>query len=203
VSTPAIAVMTEPMASRPLPQPNRPVVPSAVLGTLIFVVAEVMFFVGMISAFTISRSGAPAGTWPVPGQPTLPADATALNTAALMLSGVLLLVGQVLFSKKVGASKWVVLVAWLLGVAFVGLQGREWSQLLSAGLTMTSSRLGAFFYLIVGMHGLHAIGALLALGLATLQGLRDRLDVGLFFGAQVFWYFVVLMWPIIYARVYF
>jgi cytochrome c oxidase subunit III len=191
------------MASRPLPQPNRPVVPSAVLGTLIFVVAEVMFFVGMISAFTISRSGAPAGTWPVPGQPTLPADATALNTAALMLSGVLLLVGQVLFSKKLTAAKWVVLASWLLGVAFVGLQGREWSQLLAAGLTMTSSRLGAFFYLIVGMHGLHAIGALLALGLATLQGLRDRLDVGLFFGAQVFWYFVVLMWPIIYARVYF
>jgi cytochrome c oxidase subunit 3 len=203
VSTPAAAVMSEAMASRPLPQPNRPVVPSAVLGTLIFVVAEVMFFVGMISAFTISRSGAPAGTWPVPGQPTLPADATALNTAALMLSGVLLLVGQVLFSKKLTAAKWVVLASWLLGVAFVGLQGREWSQLLAAGLTMTSSRLGAFFYLIVGMHGLHAIGALLALGLATLQGLRDRLDVGLFFGAQVFWYFVVLMWPIIYARVYF
>ncbi len=203
MSTPAAAVMSEAMASRPLPQPNRPVVPSAVLGTLIFVVAEVMFFVGMISAFTISRSGAPAGTWPVPGQPTLPADATALNTAALMLSGVLLLVGQVLFSKKLTAAKWVVLASWLLGVAFVGLQGREWSQLLAAGLTMTSSRLGAFFYLIVGMHGLHAIGALLALGLATLQGLRDRLDVGLFFGAQVFWYFVVLMWPIIYARVYF
>jgi heme/copper-type cytochrome/quinol oxidase subunit 3 len=195
--------MSEAMASRPLPQPNRPVVPSAVLGTLIFVVAEVLFFVGMISAFTISRSGAPAGTWPVPGQPTLPADATALNTAALMLSGGLLLVGQVLFSKKLTAAKWVVLASWLLGVAFVALQGREWSQLLAAGLTMTSSRLGAFFYLIVGMHGLHAIGALLALGLATLQGLRDRLDVGLFFGAQVFWYFVVLMWPIIYARVYF
>jgi heme/copper-type cytochrome/quinol oxidase subunit 3 len=68
---------------------------------------------------------------------------------------------------------------------------------------MTSSRLGAFFYLIVGMHGLHAIGALVALGMAAVQLLRDRLEGGLFFGAQVFWYFVVLMWPIIYARVYF
>ena len=25
----------------------------------------------------------------------------------------------------------------------------------------------------------------------------------LFFGAQTFWYFVVLLWPVIYARVYF
>jgi heme/copper-type cytochrome/quinol oxidase subunit 3 len=195
--------MSPVMSPRSLPEANRPVVPNAVLGTLIFVVAEVMFFVGMISAFTISRAGAPAGTWPVPGQPTLPAEATALNTVALVLSGVLLLVGQVLFSKKHAAAKWLVLMAWALGLGFVVLQGREWSQLLSAGLTMTSSRLGAFFYLIVGMHGLHAIGALVALGMAAVQLLRDRLEGGLFFGAQVFWYFVVLMWPIIYARVYF
>lgn len=185
------------------PQPRRPVVPSAVLGTLIFVVAEVMFFVGMISAFTISRSGAPAGTWPVPGQPTLPKDATLYNTIALLTSGVLLLVGQVLHARKQGAAKWVVLASWLLGAAFVGLQGREWAQLLSGGLTMTSSRLGAFFYLIVGMHGVHAIGALVALGLAVVQAFRGALQGGLFFGAQVFWYFVVLMWPVIYARVYF
>lgn len=186
-----------------LPKPNRPVVPSAVLGTLIFVVAEVMFFVGMISAFTISRSGAPAGTWPVPGQPTLPTEATMLPTVLLLLSGLVLLVGQVLHAKQKPIAKAFVLVAWLLGAAFVGLQGREWAQLLSAGLTLTSSRLGAFFYLIVGMHGVHAIGALGALGYAAVQLLRGSLKGGLFFGAQVFWYFVVLMWPIIYARVYF
>ncbi len=186
-----------------VPAPNRPVVPNAVLGTLIFAVAEVMFFVGLISAFTISRAGAPAGTWPVPGQPLLPRDATLVNTIALVLSGVVLLVGQVLWAKKKSAAKWLVVVAWLLGAAFVALQGREWMQLLSAGLTLTSSRLGAFFYLIVGIHGAHAIAALLALGLAAARLLRGTMKGGLFFGAQVFWYFVVLMWPIIYVRVYF
>ncbi len=185
------------------PAPNRPVVPNAVLGTLIFAVAEVMFFVGLISAFTISRSGAPPGTWPVPGQPMLPKDATLMNTIALVLSGVVLLVAQVLWAKKKSAAKWLVVGAWLLGAAFVALQGREWAQLLSAGLTLTSSRLGAFFYLIVGIHGAHAIAALLALGLAAVQLLRGTMKSGLFFGAQVFWYFVVLMWPIIYVRVYF
>lgn len=193
-------VMTGPMVA---PAPNRPVVPSAVLGTLIFAVAEVMFFVGMISAFTISRSGAPAGTWPVPGQPMLPKDATLVNTIALVLSGLVLLAAQVLWAKKKSAAKWLVVASWLLGASFVALQGREWAQLLSAGLTLTSSRLGAFFYLIVGMHGAHAIAALGALGLAAVQLLRGTMKGGLFFGAQVFWYFVVLMWPIIYVRVYF
>lgn len=190
---------------------RRPIVPSSVLGTLIFVVAEVMFFVGFISAFTISRAGAPAGSWPVPGQPLLPARETALNTAVLLASGLFLLVGQVLFSRRKPIAKVFVAAAWLFGVVFVALQGREWVQLLSAGLTLTSSRLGAFFYLIVGMHGVHAICALIALGFGVwfvFRSLRAQTSLspgtgGVFFGAQVFWYFVVLMWPIIYVRVYF
>ncbi len=36
-----------------LPVKRRPVVSNAVLGTLFFIVAEVMFFSGAISAFTI------------------------------------------------------------------------------------------------------------------------------------------------------
>lgn len=200
------AAASSPPAMSPGAPPVRarqPVVPNSVLGTLIFAVAEVMFFVGLISAFTISRSGAVPGTWPVPGQPLLPKDATLLNTVALLASGVALLGAQVLWAKKKAAAKWLVVAAWLLGAAFVVLQGREWAQLLSAGLTLTSSRLGSFFYLIVGMHGLHAIAALVALGAVTVQFLRGGPRGGLFFGAQVFWYFVVLMWPVIYARVYF
>lgn len=182
---------------------NRAVVPNAVLGMLIFAVAEVMFFVGLISAFTISRSGAMPGTWPMPGQPMLPKDATLVNTVALVLSGFVLLGAQVAWAKNRPVAKWLVVAAWVLGAAFVALQGREWAQLLAAGLTLTSSRLGAFFYLIVGMHGLHAIAALGGLAVAAVQLLRGTMKGGLFFGVQVFWYFVVLMWPIIYARVYF
>jgi len=187
----------------PTPSVRRPVVPSSVLGTLIFVVAETMFFVGMVSAFTISKAGAPAGTWPVPGQPLLPAAATAVNTAALLLSGGLLLGAQWLFAKGRPAARHLVAASFLLGLLFVGLQGREWAGLLSEGLTLTSSRLGGFFYFIVGTHALHALGALVFLGRVSWQFWRGRPDAELFYGSQTFWYFVVLMWPIIYVRVYF
>ena len=49
------------------------------------------------------------------------------------------------------------------GIAFVSLQGVEWVALLREGLTMTSSTHGAFFYLIVGAHALHAVAAIIAL----------------------------------------
>jgi cytochrome c oxidase subunit III len=185
------------------PAARRPVISSAVLGTLFFIVAEVMFFSGAISAFTISRAGALPGTWPMPGQPRLPAEATMLNTALLLLSGIVLVVAHKLYRKQSPIAHWVTLAAWALGAGFVALQGVEWLGLLSQGLTLTSSPLGSFFYMIVGSHAIHAVVALLALGYAWLQMARGKLAPGLFFGAQTFWYFVVLLWPVIYARVYF
>lgn len=190
-------------ATLPNPPVRRPVVPSAVLGTLFFVVAEVMLFSGMISAFTISKAGALPGTWPMPGQPRLPAEATILNTAVLLLSGIVLVVAQRLYSKRSPLAHWVTLSAWGLGAAFLALQGVEWWSLLRSGLTLTSSQLGSFFYVIVGGHALHAYAAVIALGVAWVKMARGTLKPGFFFATQTFWYFVVLMWPVIYARVYF
>src|SRR6478735_5081116 len=152
-----------------LPTPRRSVVPTGVLGMLILVIPEVMFFSGLISAYTINKANALPGMWPPPFQPRLPAEATLLNTAALILSGGLLVVAAQRF-QKVGqkAFGWF-LTAWLLGTAFVALQGREWLALLSQGLTLTSSSLGSYFYMIVGVHGLHAVAALLWMAYALFR----------------------------------
>jgi heme/copper-type cytochrome/quinol oxidase subunit 3 len=189
-----------PMPSAPL---QRQVVPSAVLGMLIAVVAETMFFAGMISALTISRANQLPGMWPPPGQPLLPAAATALNTSLLLLSGCALLVANWQWKRSLPVAKGAYLAAWVLGAAFVGLQGREWQALVAQGLSVTSSTFGSFFTLIVGGHALHAVGALVALAWGGVKLLRGTLSSGYFFGTQTFWYFVVLMWPVIYARVYF
>jgi heme/copper-type cytochrome/quinol oxidase subunit 3 len=84
---------------------RQPLLPNGVMGMLIFITAEIMFFAGMLSAFTIVRATNLPASWPPPGQPMLPASATAVNTAALMLSGVALVLAQRAFSKdaKAGA----------------------------------------------------------------------------------------------------
>lgn len=193
-------------------RPRRAIVPTSVLGMLIFIVAEVMFFAGFISAFTIVRANVPAGLWPPPGQPRLPAGATLLNTAVLLASGVVLAVALRRF-RAGGTDRWssrsvsssasnLTLAAVALGVLFVALQGFEWIRMLGQGLTLTSSPLGSFFYVIVGTHGLHALGAIVALLIAAIRSRRGTLTPGYFFATSAFWYFVVAMWPIIYVRVY-
>ena len=64
--------MPDDALGRPYGVPARraPVLPNGVLGMLIFVATEIMFFSGLISAFVIGKSNA-IGGWPPPGQPRL------------------------------------------------------------------------------------------------------------------------------------
>lgn len=181
-------------------QPDKAVVPNGVLGMLLFVISEAMLFAGLISAFTIVRSG--ALVWPPPDQPRLPVASTAVNTVALLASGVMLYVAWRAFRRDPARARRPLLAAMLLGAFFVGFQGVEWVALLGEGLTMTSSSLGSFFYLIVGVHAIHAVAALGVLVWAWWRLQRGWRAESQLQTAQVFWYFVVGVWPILYGVVY-
>lgn len=176
--------------------------PNSVLGMIIFIVTEIMFFAALMSAHTIARATAMGGVWPPAGQPRLPVERTAFNTAILLLSGVLLFIA----SRRAHASYEKALTylagAIAAGIVFVLLQGVEWVALLREGLTLQSSTHGAFFYLIVGAHALHAVVAIAVLTAIYFPMRRGTLARSTFAATQLFWYFVVLLWPVIYLRVY-
>lgn len=178
-------------------------VENGVVGMAIVVFVEVMLFAGFISAFIIVRGSAPPGLWPPPDQPRLPVATTAFNTAMLLGSGVALFLAHHAFGRRGHrAAARRMGVAILLGGGFVVFQGVEWVRLIGQGLTLTSSQLGSFFYTIVGAHALHATAAIVALGIQWRDMRAGRLSPSAFGAGQLFWYFVVLMWPVIYWQVY-
>ena len=75
---------------RVVPPRRTPVIESAVIGTLVFILTEVMLFAGLISALVIVKAGT-VGPWPPPDQPRLPIEATAFNSVVLLASGVVLI----------------------------------------------------------------------------------------------------------------
>ena len=181
---------------------RRPLVPSAVLGMLIFIAAEVMFFAAFVSAHMVVKGGSPV--WPPLDQPRLPVVATLINTAFLLLSGWLTFVANRAFragNRKAAAVRWFGL-AMLSGTFFVALQGVEWARLLHYGLTMHSSVYGSFFYLIIGAHALHAIGALIFMLVVFLKLRAGSMSAEIFWAAQALWYFVVGVWPLLFVVVY-
>jgi cytochrome c oxidase subunit 3 len=190
------------MEQRPDPVRRPKLMADGVMGMLLFVFAEIMMFAGLISAHRIVRSQVAGEMWPPYGQPRLPVQETAVNTAALLVSGIVLVFAHLAFKKESSRARLPMLLALLLGIFFVGSQGTEWVALLGEGLTIQSSTYGGFFYLIVGAHGLHAIAAILALGWAWYQLEKGRLSASQLATVSVFWYFVVLLWPVLYLNVY-
>lgn len=188
--------------SRKMPAARRrQIAPNGVIGMLIFVITEIMFFGGLISAHSIVKSSATGG-WPPPGQPRLPVQETLLNTAALIASGFFLYRALRAYEGGPRAVRRPLGLAIALGAFFVLFQGAEWVALLREGLTVTSSTHGGFFYLIIGTHGLHALVGLLALLWCRRLLARGDLLRTQLLTAGIFWGFVVALWPLLYWRVY-
>ena len=194
--------LVAPEISTSIPPKRRELIPSGLLAVSIFIVTELMLFAGFISAFMIVKGRAVGGVWPPAGQPLLPAEETAINTAALIFSGLLLIVTELVFRKNKNLAKLPMGISIALGAWFVAAQGMEWAALLEQGLTLTSSAHGAFFYTIVGFHGIHAVVALGFILWAFIKLLMGKLEAGQLWATQAFWYFVVGIWPLIYWQVY-
>ena len=183
---------------------RRPLVPSGVFGMIVFIITEVMFFSALVSAYLIIRAG--LEEWPPWGQPRLPIEATAFNTFILLLSAAAVYYSRTnqLAGKPVQALRMHGLAIGL-GLTFIVFQGYEWVGLISFGLTLTSSVYGALFYLIIGTHAIHVIGALLAMIYAwkTFEiNMESEAGAERMLPFQILWYFVVGIWPLLYILVY-
>jgi cytochrome c oxidase subunit 3 len=176
---------------------------------LIFLIFGAMIFAGMVGIFMLTRTAA-GGAWPPAGQPWFPLEATAINTAVLLVSGVLVFLAARAWEKREARVRPLLFSAIVLGACFVFFQGVMWVALIRQGLTLTSSQHGNFFCLIVGMHGANVLGALIFLGVVwrRLKPLRDdeeqrgSLSRSTFSAARMLWYFVVGVWPVLYLSLY-
>ena len=182
---------------------NRTPVSSGVLGMLIFMVTEAMFFAGLVSAYLVIRAG--IEEWPPWGQPRLPVVATAFNTVVLLASGFIMAHSRACFKNNELAlgRRWLG-ISILLGAFFLVFQGYEWIQLLKFGFTLSSSVYGGLFYLLIGAHGFHVMGALAILIYAwyRIKTQGNPITPEGLFPFQLLWYFVVCVWPVLYVLVY-
>jgi len=184
--------------------PSQPGIPNAVIGILVFLGAETMLFAGLVSAYIVLRAGTVA--WPPPDQPRLPTAVTAVNTLILLCSGWTMWRAQraVRGDAVADLRRWLAVTAGLGGV-FLVVQGSEWVRLLRYGLTVASGIYGGTFYALIGCHGLHVLGGLVVL-LAVLRGaVHGRYTArnhGAVTASQLYWLFVVGVWPVLYVLLY-
>ena len=183
---------------------NPPLASNAWLAVLMFLGAEAMFFAGLIGAYIVFRLGSPV--WPPPFQPRLPTTVTGVNTLILVASAVTMRWAlREMGSGNRDRTIRLLSLTGLLGGTFLAVQGFEWVRLIHFGLTLSSSVYGGLFYTIIGLHGLHVVGALVWLLVVFARAKRGRFSREHHVGLQtcaMYWTFVVALWPVLYGIVY-
>lgn len=179
-----------------------PLVSNASLATILFVVAEVMLFVGFISGYVVLRYGSNQFM----GMQSLPMGLTAYSTPILVASSITLILAWRAQRRGVGATvRSMAIATLLLGLLFVLLQGIEWNRLISDGLIPATSVSSGMFYLLSGVHGVHVAGGLVLLGILVAKAYGGNVasrQSNFLTVASIYWHFVTILWVTLYVMIF-
>jgi cytochrome c oxidase subunit III len=195
-----------------------------VLGMLLFITSEVMFFAGLFAAYFSIRAGYTEvinGTsqhvWPpsefahLLNPFTLTTESGALN---LILPATIILVISS-FTCQMGV--WAIRrddhrgfvrnisATLVLGVTFLLFQAFDYSVLMHEGLTMGSTTFGTTYFTLTGFHGAHVFGGVLMLAVVVYRGMAGQFSArhhDMVEAMSLYWHFVDVVWILLFSILY-
>ena len=198
-------VDTAALQERPAEEHHKPGgISSSLLGMVLFIASEVMFFGGLFGAYFTIRSAAPE--WPPPDNPHLSAPYAAILTAILVTSSVTMQFG--VWAIRKNDQRRLILwlaVSLLLGATFLAMQALEYANLIEEGMTLSSGVFGSTFYTLTGFHGAHVAGGAAFILIVLLRArsgqftarYHDTVEM-----ASYYWHFVDVVWIGLFSTIY-
>jgi cytochrome c oxidase subunit 3 len=172
------------------------------LGMWIFLAGDAMSFGGLICGYAALRFADP--NWPVPSS-ILGVPFTAIMTFLLICSSVTMVKSLEAIKRgdSAGLRRFLGLTI-LGGVCFLGMQAREWTHLISEGMTLTSKGLfGSTFFVLTGFHGCHVFSGVVYLSaILANAGKYSKENHNAVEILGLYWHFVDLVWILIFTFVY-
>jgi cytochrome c oxidase subunit 3 len=181
-----------------------------ILGMILFITSEVMFFAGLFAAYFSIRAA--NSVWP----PFKPGTEEQFHIEILPLVGpatVLLIISSLTcqlgvwairkddrtgFIRNIG-------VTLLLGIVFLGMQAADYALLYEEGLTLGAGTYGTTYYTLTGFHGAHVFAGVVMLAVVLYRGLAGQFssrhhDAGE--ATSLYWHFVDVVWIALFATLY-
>jgi cytochrome c oxidase subunit 3 len=187
---------------------------NVILGMILFITSEVMFFAGLFAAYFNVRATAPGG-WP-PGEflgklnflPTAeqPIPVVTLATILLISSSVTCQVG--VWGIRAGDHRKLVRaigVTVVLGATFLLMQAYDYTTLYSAGVRLDAGTFGTTYYTLTGFHGAHVLGGVIMLSVVLYRAMagqfsKDHHDM--VEATSIYWHFVDVVWIVLFSTLY-
>jgi cytochrome c oxidase subunit 3 len=180
---------------------THPEMSGPVLGMVLFVASEAMFFAAFFGGYFTIKANSPE--WPPPGTPHLKIDIASILTVILIVSSITvqLSLRSIRSGKGSRSTMWLGITI-ALGICFLSLQLYDYSQL---GFGLKDGVFGTLFYVMTGIHMAHVIGGVVFLALVFGQARGGRLSSThhdpLAAGA-IYWDFVDVVWLCLFAVFY-
>ena len=205
-----LPVEHNPLAS--MPHDARGGTSNPVLGMLLFITSEVMFFGGLFAAYFSLRAA--TNPWPPINPSSQPPEPFHLAILPFVGPATILLI---LSSGTCQYAVWAIrrndrtvfirsmAVTVALGITFLAMQLIDYSLLGSEGLTLSSGVYGTTYYTLTGFHGAHVLGGVIMLSVVLYRGMAGQFS-GKHYdaveGASLYWHFVDVVWILLFSLLY-
>ena len=183
-----------------------PVVPKRIVvgyGFWIFLLSDIVMFAALFAAYAV-LVGATAGG--ASGAELFSQRSVAIETACLLASSYTCgLMSLAVGSRRRAGIYLGAVITFALGAAFLGLELREFADMIARGATPQSSAFLSAFFTLVGCHGLHVTVGLVWLVVMMFQvaikGLRPAVERRLLC-FSLFWHALDIIWVSLFTVVY-
>ena len=185
---------------------------TALLGMLLFIGSELMFFAGLFGAYFNTRATAlglgqpwpPAGLEDVIEPGIVPITATVILVASsfVMQWGV----WRIRKGDRKGMNRALALTL-VMGLIFLGMQAWDYLTLVTEhGFGINSGIYGSLFFTMTGFHGAHVFGGVVGIAVILLRGLSGQFSAKHHIAVEAvsaYWHFVDIVWIALFATLYF
>lgn len=185
---------------------------TALLGMLLFIGSEIMFFAGLFAAYFNARASAVAfgQPWPPEGLEHIiePGLIPVVATIILIISSGTMqyALWRIRKGDRTGMNR-ALAVTLIMGIVFLGMQAFDYYELvIEHGFGINSGIYGTLFFTMTGFHGAHVFGGVVGIAIVLLRG-----TAGQFSGkhhvaveaVSAYWHFVDIVWIFLFATLYF
>ena len=195
----------------PARQPSEPL-SNGMLGFILFIASEVMFFGGLFAAYFIARADSPF--WP-PSEILTPQQIAsgvelklewvlpAIATTLLVTSSITIQWGvlQIRKGNRTGLI-WGLFVSIVLGIIFLALQLYDYSQL---PFRADDTIFGTTFFTLTGFHGAHVAGGVIFMTVCLVRSMGGQFSAEhheAVEAASLYWHFVDIVWIALFTVLY-
>jgi cytochrome c oxidase subunit 3 len=177
--------------------------PTALVGMLLFIASEVMFFGGLFATYFNARATSPGPWGPPEGAHELDVALAGALTAILVASSFTMQFGVWAIRRgDVGKLRMWTVITLALGILFLVGQLYDYSTL---GFTIADGVFGTTFYTLTGFHGAHVFGGTIGLTIILARAMRGQFSARNHVAVEavsMYWHFVDVVWIAVFSTIY-